>query len=99
MLDESRVDLGFAGSTSVGTTQDVGWREIDRALRRIARSERRLEAEKGRWLLAARDAAVHRQLGFATFAESASSTRTRSGSPAAGIRPASRSPFSITVLR
>lgn len=66
MLHESRVETMVEG---VGCAATFDWREIDRALRRIARSERRLEVEKGRWLLAARDAAVHVQLGFATFAE------------------------------
>jgi hypothetical protein len=68
-LDGSMVDLVVDGSRSVEKEEAVGWREIDRALRRIARSEGRLEAEKGRWMLAARDAAVHRQFGFATFPE------------------------------
>ena len=66
MLDESRVETMVEGIPCAGS---IDWREIDRALRRIARSERRLEVEKGRWLLAARDAAVHRQFGFATLAE------------------------------
>jgi hypothetical protein len=47
----------------------MGWREIDLALRRIARSEARLDEQKGRLLLAARDAAVHLRFGFATFRE------------------------------
>ena len=68
-LDGSRVDLVVGGSTNVETTGAVDWRQIDRALRRIARSEGRLEAEKGRWMLAARDAAVHQRFGYATFAE------------------------------
>ena len=68
MLDESRTRIEFEG-TVVESARGPGWRDIDRALRRIARSERRLEVEKGRWLLAARDAEVHRQFGFATFAE------------------------------
>jgi hypothetical protein len=45
------------------------WRESALALRTIARSEATLDVEKGRWLLAAREAAVHLRFGFATFAE------------------------------
>jgi hypothetical protein len=68
-LDESRADPAEMGSASVEMGRRVDWRDIDRALRRIARSEARLDAEKGWLLLAARDAAVHLQFGFATFAE------------------------------
>ena len=68
-LDELRVEIGFDGAVDMESAREPGWCEIDRALRRIARSERRLEVEKGRWLLAARDAQVHRQFGFATLAE------------------------------
>jgi len=47
----------------------VTWQQADRALRRIATERARLDAEELRWLVVARVAAVHVELGFASFAE------------------------------
>ena len=69
MFEETRVSVVGATAFGIDGARPPDWRAIDRALRRIARSESRLDEEKGRLLLAARDAAVHVQLGCATFAE------------------------------
>jgi hypothetical protein len=69
MFEETRVSVAGAAAIGIDGASAPDWRAIDRALRRIARSESRLDEEKGRLLLAAREAAVHVQLGFATFAE------------------------------
>src|SRR5262245_18132749 len=44
-------------------------RQIDSAIVRLARSRGEQEYEEGRWLLAARRAAIHLRFGFASFAE------------------------------
>jgi hypothetical protein len=47
----------------------VGWKEVDQALRRLARLRSAQDYEEGRWLLAARRTAVHVHFGFASLAE------------------------------
>ena len=47
----------------------ASWRVIDAEIVRLGAKKGELELEEGRWLLAARRAAVHTKLGFATFAE------------------------------
>src|SRR5215212_6072729 len=67
----------FDGRSSIGTDDgtvdlaetSVAWREADAQLRRIARRRAGLDAGEARWLLAARRAGTHRQLGFATMLE------------------------------
>jgi hypothetical protein len=45
------------------------WREADTELRRLAARRCALDAAEAHWLRAARDAQVHRHLGFGTFVE------------------------------
>ncbi len=47
----------------------VDWRDADRALRRLARQRARLDADEARWLLIARRAQVHVELGLGSFLE------------------------------
>ena len=68
-FDDVRRRAVELGSIIGGGSRKADWRAIDRALRKIAKSEARFDEEKGRLLLAARDAAVHVQLGYATFPE------------------------------
>jgi len=49
--------------------REVDWREADRQLRRLAARRGEVDAEEARWMLAAERAAVHRHLGFGSFAE------------------------------
>ena len=49
--------------------REIDWREADRQLRRMAARRGEVDAEEARWLLAAQRAAVHRHLGFGSFAE------------------------------
>jgi hypothetical protein len=45
------------------------WREIDRQLRRVAKSQAALDAEELRWLALAQDAELHRELGMSSMLE------------------------------
>ena len=45
------------------------WREIDQAVRRLAKRRARLDVEEAALLLAARSAEVHRHLGMGSFEE------------------------------
>src|SRR3954451_12941337 len=45
------------------------WQRAHHALTRLARKRASLDAEEGRWLLAAFRAATHVHLGFASFSE------------------------------
>lgn len=47
----------------------VGWREIDRELRRVAKGHAALDAEELRWLALAQEVELHHQLGMATMLE------------------------------
>src|SRR5438132_7854397 len=45
------------------------WRGIDSAIVRLAANKGEFDYDEGRWLLAARRAAVHARLGFGSFAQ------------------------------
>lgn len=62
-----RVRDSVAGGAHVG--EEPSWREIDLALRRIAKQRAALDAEEAIWLVAAQRARVHRQLGMGSFRE------------------------------
>jgi hypothetical protein len=47
----------------------VSHREIDRNLRRLAKADRELAIEMGKWFLIARRTDAHRELGYASFFE------------------------------
>jgi hypothetical protein len=66
-LDGMAETLGEFGRGARGA--ELGWREIDRALRRVARRRATLDVEEAAWLRRARDGEVHRHLGCATLAE------------------------------
>src|SRR5215216_3345438 len=51
------------------STTEMGWREVDRQLRRLAARRGALDVEEARWLSRARAAQIHRHLGFGTFGE------------------------------
>ena len=65
---DARVDVG-GGDGGGGETTHVGWREIDRRMRKIARRRAALDAEEAALLIAAKRAEVHKQLGYGSFAE------------------------------
>jgi hypothetical protein len=62
-----RVRDSVAGGAHAGAGSE--WREIDLALRRIAKRRAALDAEEARWLMAAQRAEVHRHLGMGSFRE------------------------------
>src|SRR5262245_27605061 len=47
----------------------VSWKEADRQLRTIAAKRAGLDADEARWLMIAKRARVHEQLGFGSFRE------------------------------
>jgi hypothetical protein len=49
--------------------EGITWQVAHAALSRLARERAAADAEEGRWLLAARRAAAHAQLGFGSFSE------------------------------
>ena len=57
------------GGAHVGVGLGVGWQEIDRQVRRLARRRATLDAEEARLLIAAKAAEVHRHLGYGSFDE------------------------------
>ena len=66
---DARVD-GVGGDGGGGEeTSHVGWREIDRRMRKLARRRAALDAEEAELLIAAKRAEVHQQLGYGSFAE------------------------------
>ncbi len=71
-FDEERAHVGsvdaveFEAPTALA---HVDWRAADRALRRLARQRARLDADEARWLLIARRAQVHVELGLGSFLE------------------------------
>ena len=69
MFDEQMASGGGGGGRDAGTHVGVGWREIDRQVRRLARRRATLDAEEARLLIAARTAEVHRHLGYGSFDE------------------------------
>jgi hypothetical protein len=52
-----------------GGDAQVGWREADRELRRLAARRAALDAEEARWLWIARRERVHERFGFGSFLE------------------------------
>jgi hypothetical protein len=50
-------------------SEGINWQVAHEALSRLARARAAVDAEEGRWLLAAQRAAVHVHLGYASFAE------------------------------
>jgi HTH domain found in ParB protein len=56
-----------ASSERVGS--DTSWQTTHERLVQLARERAGLDFEEGRWLLAARRAAVHRELGYGSFTE------------------------------
>jgi hypothetical protein len=58
-----------AGCFEVSGPRTFGWREIDAALRAVAKRRATLDAEEARWLIAAHTAELHRHFGYATFHE------------------------------
>jgi hypothetical protein len=84
MFDDERSDAGTVALVHVGTGGEMGlahvgtecgdggvhaWREIDRALKRVANARGRLDAEELFWLARAERAEIHRQFGHATILE------------------------------
>src|SRR5262245_13045278 len=70
MLDvEGRDDRMAIAVVSHGgrAATNVGWREADRALRKIAARRGALDVEEAQWLLVAQRAEVHVHLGLSTF--------------------------------
>jgi hypothetical protein len=55
----------------IGRDAAVGWREADRALRRLAARRAALDAEETRWLLIARRENVHERFGYGALRVSA----------------------------
>ena len=69
MLD-ARVDVGDGGGDGGGgETTHVGWREVDRRMRKVARRRAALDAEEAELLVAAKRVEVHKYLGYGSFAE------------------------------
>src|SRR6187431_716560 len=50
-------------------TEPLSWQLAHAALSRLARERAVVDAEEGRWLLAARRSAAHVHLGFGSFGE------------------------------
>lgn len=48
---------------------DASWQTVHEKLRSLAQERSGLDFEEGRWLLAARKAVVHRELGYGSFTE------------------------------
>jgi hypothetical protein len=71
MFDEevAHVSRAETETTAGRTAPPPSWREAHRQLQRIARRRGALDAEEARWLLAARAACVHVELGYGTFPE------------------------------
>jgi hypothetical protein len=61
--------MAHAGQDVVMFEAQSGWRDVHRRLQALARNRAALDAEEARLLIRARAAGVHRELGFATFAE------------------------------
>ena len=60
------------GQGTVGGAGDAGggdWRDVDRALRRLARRRAALDVEEAGWLRRARAAEIHRHFGYGSFFE------------------------------
>jgi hypothetical protein len=57
------------GLVHVGRSGVVGWREIDRALKQVAKARGRLDAEELLWLARAERVEIHREFGHATILE------------------------------
>ncbi len=71
-FDEERAHVGGVHAVELGAPTEpahVDWREADRALRRLARQRARLDVDEARWLLIARRAQVHVELGLGSFLE------------------------------
>ena len=62
-------DRGTGVRIDGDVTARVGWREVDRTLRRLAREQGALDRELGAWLLIAERTRVHRELGYGSFFE------------------------------
>jgi hypothetical protein len=62
-------ETAHAGQDVVMFEAQSGWRDVHRRLQALARNRAALDAEEARLLIRARAAGVHRELGFATFAE------------------------------
>lgn len=60
---------GGGGANGGAAKRTVGWREIDRELRRVAKGQAALDAEELRWLALAQEVELHRELGMATMLE------------------------------
>src|SRR5690349_3018285 len=73
MFDDEQSDAGTVALVHVGTecgdSSVHGWREIDCALKRVAKARGRLDAEELFWLARADRAEVHKQFGHATILE------------------------------
>ena len=65
MFDAGVDVMGGEVATHVGR----GWREIDRQMRRLAKRRAALDAEEASLLIAAKNAEVHKQLGYGSFTE------------------------------
>ena len=65
LLDDRRECAGASNDVN----EAVDWREADRKLRRIAARRGALDAEEAHWLVVARRAEVHVQLGYGSFLE------------------------------
>jgi len=59
----------IVGRVEIETGGEVGWREADRQLRRLAARRGALDAEEARWLLVGRREKVHERFGFGSFLE------------------------------
>lgn len=68
MLDGATDESGAPEATPPDGARS-SWREAHRQLQRIARRKAALDAEEARWLIAARAAGVHRELGYGSFGE------------------------------
>ena len=62
-------DARTMGENNDEPGDELGWREIDGELRRLARAKAGYDAEEVRWLLAGLRARVHVRFGCATFVE------------------------------
>lgn len=70
MFDEELAHVGTEGSAGeAGSRGSIGWREAHRQLQRIARRRASLDADEARWLVVARDAGVHVELGFRSMVD------------------------------
>lgn len=69
LLDEDRGPGGMPGSMPGANAARPSWREAHRQLARIARRRAALDADEARWLIVAREAGVHRELGYGSFVE------------------------------